>query len=122
MEIITDASRRPSRDWLKLVKTARARSRVQYYIRTEERKRAMILGREMLEKEGRKLSLNVGKAAKDGKMSMIDQEMNMDGPDDLYASVGYAHTTPRNVLNRLYSILHPQAEEPAAGALPVKKD
>jgi len=113
VEIITDPARRPSRDWLKLVKTAKARSRVQHYIRTEERARAVALGREMLEKEGRKLSLNVAKAAKEGRLTMIAQDMSLDSTDDLYASVGYAHNTPRKVLNKLYALLHPQEAEPA---------
>ena len=127
VEIITDPSRRPSRDWLRLLKTAKARSRVQHYIRTEERERAVVLGREMLEKEGRKLSLNVARAAKEGQLSLIAQEMNLDSSDDLYASVGYAHNTPRKVLNKLYALLHPQEIAPPAPApkekeIPRKQD
>jgi GTP pyrophosphokinase len=114
IEIITDPTRRPSRDWLKLVKTAKARSRVQQYIRTEERARAMALGREMLEKEGRKLSLNVAKAAKEGRLTIIAQDMSLDSADDLYASVGYAHNTPRKVLNKLYALLYPHEPDPTA--------
>jgi GTP pyrophosphokinase len=113
VEIITDPSRRPSRDWLKIVKTAKARSRVQHYIRTEERARAVALGREMLEKEGRKLNLNVAKAAKEGHLTIIAQDMSLDSANDLYASVGYAHNTPRKVLNKLYALLHPQEADPS---------
>ncbi len=112
VEIVTDPSRNPNRDWLKIVKTARARSRIQRYLRTEERSHAVTLGRELLEKEGRKVSLNVGKAAKEGQLALVAQEMNFDSVDDLVAAVGYAHLTPRKVLNRLYAVIHP--EEPAA--------
>jgi len=122
VEIITDPSRRPSRDWLKLVKTAKARSRVQHYIRTEERARAVALGREMLEKEGRKLSLNVAKAAKEGYLTMIAHDMSLDGTDELYASVGYAHHTPRKVLNKLYALLYPQEIVPAPQPVTTAKE
>ncbi|MDR2695322.1 MAG: bifunctional (p)ppGpp synthetase/guanosine-3',5'-bis(diphosphate) 3'-pyrophosphohydrolase [Deltaproteobacteria bacterium] len=122
VEIITDPTRRPSRDWLKLLKTAKARSRVQHYLRTEERARAVALGREMLEKEGRKLSLNVAKAAKEGQLTMIAQDMSLDSADDLYASVGYAHNTPRKVLNKLYALLHPQEAVPAPQPVTFAKD
>jgi GTP pyrophosphokinase len=122
VEIITDPARHPSRDWLKLVKTAKARSRVQQYIRTEERARAVSLGREMLEKEGRKLSLNVAKAAKEGQLTMVAQDMNLDSVGDLYASVGYAHNTPRKVLNRLYALLHPQEAVPAPQPVTASKE
>ena len=107
VEIITDPARNPNRDWLKIVKTARARNRIQHYIRTEERMRAIQLGREMLEKEGRKVSINVARCAKEGQLSIVAQDMTFDSLDDLYAGVGYAHVTPRKVLNRLYAVLHP---------------
>ncbi len=109
VEIITDQARHPNRDWLKMVKTAKARSRIQHYLRTEERARALQLGKEMLEKEGRKLSLNVAKALKDGNLAIVASDMNFDSVDDLFAGVGYAHHTPRKVLNKLYAVLHPDA-------------
>ncbi|CAK7054615.1 MAG: GTP pyrophosphokinase [Desulfovibrio sp.] len=121
VEILTDPSRKPNRDWLKIVKTARARSRIQRYLRTEERTHAVSLGRDMLEKEGRKVSLNVNKAIKDGHMALVAQEMNFESVDDLVASVGYAHTTPRKVLNRLYAVLHPDAVSSAPEAPTVKE-
>jgi GTP pyrophosphokinase len=112
VEIITDASRNPNRDWLKLVKTAKARSRIQHYLRTEERTHAIALGREMLEKEGRKVSLNVAKAAKNGQLALVAQDLNYDGINEMMAAVGYAHVTPRRVLNRLYAVLHPEEVTP----------
>ncbi len=120
VEIITDQSRHPNRDWLKIVKTAKARSRIKHYLRTEERARALSLGREMLEKEGRKVSLNVAKAIKGGQLSIVAQDMNFDSVDDLLASVGYAHHTPRKVLNKLYAVLNPDAVAPAAESASAK--
>lgn len=128
VEVLTDPARNPNRDWLKIVKTARARNRIQHYIRTEERQRAMQLGREMLEKEGRKVSINVARAAKEGQLLIVAQDMNFDGVDELYAGVGYAHVTPRKVLNKLYALLHPgepetrpaEAPEPAPAETPAK--
>lgn len=114
VEIVTDPARNPNRDWLKLVKTARARSRIQRYLRTEERTHAVTLGRDMLEKEGRKVSLNVGKALKEGHLALVAQDLNFESVDDLVAAVGYAHMTPRKVLNRLYAVLHPEAVSQSA--------
>lgn len=114
VEIVTDPARNPNRDWLKLVKTARARSRIQHYLRTEERAHAVALGRDMLEKEGRKVSLNVSKALKEGHMALVAQDMNFDSVDELIAAVGYAHITPRKILNRLYAVLYPNEVTSAA--------
>ena len=122
VEIVTDPARNPNRDWLKLVKTAKARSRIQRYLRTEERAHAVALGRDMLEKEGRKVSLNVGKALKEGHLALVAQEMNFESVDDLIAAVGYAHLTPRKILNRLYAVLHPNEAAPAAPAGPSVKE
>ena len=122
VEIVTDPARNPNRDWLKLVKTAKARSRIQRYLRTEERARAVTLGRDMLEKEGRKASLNVAKALKEGHLALVAQEMNFESVDDLIAAVGYAHLTPRKILNRLYAVLHPNEAAPTAPATPSVKE
>lgn len=118
VQIVTEPARTPNRDWLKMVKTARARSRIQHYLRTEERTHAVNLGRELLEKEGRKANLNVAKAHKEGQLAVVAQDMNYDGVDELAAAVGYAHITPRKVLNRLYAVLHPDAAPTQTPAAP----
>ena len=112
VEIITDKNRRPSRDWLKFVKTAKARTRINHFIRTEERGRAIALGKEMLEKEGRRMSINVGKALKVGQLNPVAEHFSFKGVDELLASVGYSRLTPRQVLNRLVPRLEDE-ERPA---------
>lgn len=107
VEIITDANRRPSRDWLKFVKTAKARTRIKHFIRTEERERSISLAREMLEKEGRKMNINVAKAMKAGLFDPVAEDFSFKSVDDLLSSVGYSRLTPRQVLNKLY----PRIEE-----------
>ncbi|MGE4299875.1 MAG: bifunctional (p)ppGpp synthetase/guanosine-3',5'-bis(diphosphate) 3'-pyrophosphohydrolase [Desulfovibrionaceae bacterium] len=105
VEIITDKSRHPSRDWLKFVKTAKARTRVQHYISTEERSRSIALAREMLEKQGRKMGINVQKAFKDRLFEDLAKEFSFKGVDDLLSSVGYARITPQKVLRKLWAKL-----------------
>ena len=107
VEIITDKNRRPSRDWLKIVKTAKARSRIQQYLRTEERAAAMGLGREMLEKEARKAGINLSKAEKDGHLSTLVNSLAAGSVDELMASIGYARFTTKQVVKRLQAIVSP---------------
>ena len=118
VEIITDKNRQPSRDWLKLVKTSKARSRIQHYLRTEERAAAIALGKEMLEKEGRRMGVNAGKAAKDGSLQLLMPEFSLNSLDDVYAAVGYARLTPKRVLHRLQTMLHPREEEESIAPVP----
>lgn len=112
VEIITDANRHPSRDWLKIVKTAKARNRIQHFIRTEERARSISLGREMLEKEGRRMGLNVNKAIREGTFDAILRDFSVKTLDDLISSVGYANITPKKVLKRLQNLLEPAPVTP----------
>jgi GTP pyrophosphokinase len=106
VEIITDKNRSPSRDWLKFVKTAKARTRIKQHIRTVERERSIALGKELLEKEGRRVGINFQKHLKDGEFQKLAQEFNCSSADDLIAQVGYSNFTPKKVLKRLYSVLH----------------
>jgi GTP pyrophosphokinase len=108
VEIITDANRRPSRDWLKFVKTAKARTRVNKYIQIEERARSIALAKEMLEKEGRKMGVNVAKALKENLFDQIAKDFSYKSSEDLLSAIGYARLTPKKILGRL---LH--KEEPA---------
>lgn len=64
----------------------------------------------------------MGKTAKEGQLALVAQEMNFDSVDDLVAAVGYAHLTPRKVLNRLYAVLHPEAAAAAEPAPPSVKE
>ncbi|MBQ1844598.1 MAG: bifunctional (p)ppGpp synthetase/guanosine-3',5'-bis(diphosphate) 3'-pyrophosphohydrolase, partial [Desulfovibrio sp.] len=52
------------------------------------------------------------RAAKEGHLAIVAQDMHFDSMDDLYAAVGYSHVTPRKILNKLYAVLHPGEPEP----------
>jgi GTP diphosphokinase / guanosine-3',5'-bis(diphosphate) 3'-diphosphatase len=101
VEIITDKNRRPNRDWLKFVKTGKARTRIKHFIRTEERVHSIALGREMLEKQGRKDGVNIQKAIKDGAMLGVARELSLPGVEDVLSAVGYSRITPKKIISRL---------------------
>jgi len=115
IEIITDKNRMPSRDWLKFVKTAKARTRIKQYIRTVEKERAIALAKELLEKEGRRLGINVQKAIKEGHFLKLAEGFNCGSVDDLLTQVGFSRFTPRKVLKRLYAVMHGETFEERKG-------
>jgi len=110
VEILTDPGRHPSKDWLKFVKTAKAKARIKHWIRTEERERSISFAREVLEKEGHKLGVNVAKAMKDGRFDKVVEGLSFKTREDLLTAVGYARITPRQVLHRLLPEGHARAE------------
>ncbi|MDD4952399.1 MAG: TGS domain-containing protein, partial [Desulfovibrionaceae bacterium] len=111
VEIITDKNRKPSRDWLKFVKTAKAITRVKHYVRTEERARSIVLAKELLEREGRKVGINVAKGMKEGHFLRLAVEFNYGSVDELLSQVGYSRITPKKVIRRLYTMLHGERRE-----------
>lgn len=121
VEIITDANRHPSRDWLKFVKTAKARSRIQHYVRTEERGRSIAFGKDILEKQSRRYGLNFQKIIKEMDAAALAAEFNVKSLDDLYSAVGYSHIQARRVLRYIKSVLglddDMQAEQAAQAEL-----
>ncbi len=111
VEIITDASRSPSRDWLHFVKSGKARSRIKHWIGTEERARSLTLARELLEKEGRRMGVNVSKALKNGEFEPVVREFSFRQVDDLFSAVGHGRITPKQVLRKLLPKEEQKAEE-----------
>ena len=100
VEIITSAKHHPSKDWLKNVKTVKARSKIRHWIKTQEKERSVTLGREMLEKAFRKEKLNFNILAKSEKMTEVQAHFGFKAVDDLVANVGYGKITPLQVVRR----------------------
>ena len=64
IEIITSPNQKPNKDWLKLVKTARARTKIRYLLRQEQRDKAVALGTDLLDKALRKHDTTLARAEK----------------------------------------------------------
>ncbi|MCK4488530.1 MAG: bifunctional (p)ppGpp synthetase/guanosine-3',5'-bis(diphosphate) 3'-pyrophosphohydrolase, partial [Desulfobacterales bacterium] len=101
VEIITSPNHRPSKDWLNFVKTAKARSRLRQFIKTEERKLSLALGREMCEKVLRKYHVSLNKYLTSGEIEKAVHELGYKTADDLIAGVGYGKVTPQQVARYL---------------------
>ena len=101
IEVITSPHHTPSKDWLKIVKSSRARNKIRAWIKTEERNRSISLGREIVEKEFRRYSLNYGKLLKSGEIKRVAAEFGFVGDEDLMASVGYGKLSCNQLLGKL---------------------
>jgi GTP pyrophosphokinase len=101
IEILTSPHQRPSKDWLDLVVTGRARNKIRVVIRQEERERSVNLGREILEREFRKMDLNFARMVKTGELKEVLAAMNLKSVDGLLAQVGYGKISSRSVLKKL---------------------
>jgi GTP pyrophosphokinase len=98
VEIVTSKNHTPSKDWLKFVKTVKARAKIRQWVKTQEKERSISLGREMLDKAFRKERLNFVTLSKTEKMEEVVASLGVKSLDDLIASVGYGKVTPLQVL------------------------
>jgi GTP pyrophosphokinase len=103
VEIITAKNHTPSKDWLKFVKTIKARSKIRQWIKTQEKERSVSLGREMLDKAFRKERLSFAALSKTEKMNEVVENLGVKALDDLVANVGYGKITPLQVVRPFIS-------------------
>ena len=106
-EIITSKNSHPSKDWLKFVKTVKARSKIRHWIKTQEKERSVTLGREMCDKAFRKEKMNFNVLVKSKKMMDIVAHFGFKTADDLIANVGYGKITPLQIVRKFA----PKADE-----------
>ena len=100
VEILTQPGHKPSRDWLSVVRSSRARNKIKHWLNLHQRERAIEIGRKLIEKEARKYRVTL-KAINDEDLQKIASDYGLGRPDDLMAGIGYGKYSARSVLARL---------------------
>jgi GTP diphosphokinase / guanosine-3',5'-bis(diphosphate) 3'-diphosphatase len=109
VEVITSKTQQPSKDWLKMCVTSRAKQRIRVFVKTEQRKRSQELGKEIVERSFRKAGLPLQKSLEGPKYEKLLKDEGCQGIDDLYIRVGYGKITPQLIIEALGE--KPKAEE-----------
>ncbi len=118
VEILTQAGHMPSKDWLGIVKTPRARNKIKHVINTTERAKAIEIGEKYLEREARRLGVSLGKIS-DAQMVAVAEDYGCSKIEDLHAALGYGKFSPRQVLQKLApDVVEPEQAEPAVEETP----
>ena len=84
VEILTQPGHKPSRDWLSIVKSSRARNKIKHWLNVHQRERAIEIGRKLIEKEARKYRIAL-KEIKDEELQKIASDYGLGRADDLMA-------------------------------------
>ena len=119
VEIVTSPNQHPSRDWLKIVRSNRARAKINQWLKVEERARSIELGREMFEREAKKYHLNATALLGGEEIKKIAADLGYPAPDDLLAAVGYGKSSVHQLLNKLAptaTLEAPEKPRPAGAA------
>ena len=112
VEVMTSPNQTPSKDWLKFVRTSKARNKIRHWVKTEQREKSVDLGKDLLEKELRKHGLSLNRALHSAEGGAAVSEMGFQKVDDLLAAVGYGKVSLGQVLSHLVPQEKLKAEPP----------
>lgn len=102
VEIITNPnSNGPSRDWLKIVKSTQAKSKIKQFFKLKEKDLNIAKGKESLEKELKRLGYKTTEILKEEWLKNISNKLSINTIDDLYAALGYGSITLNQVTIKL---------------------
>ncbi|MBW4828586.1 MAG: bifunctional (p)ppGpp synthetase/guanosine-3',5'-bis(diphosphate) 3'-pyrophosphohydrolase [Clostridiaceae bacterium] len=102
VEVITSANNTgPSRDWLKVVKSSQAKTKIRQWFKREEKDLNIIKGKDMLEKEVKRQGFKLTEILKEDWLKNIASKLSLNNTDDLYAGLGYGSVTLSQVMPRL---------------------
>ncbi|WP_245602538.1 RelA/SpoT family protein [Solirubrobacter soli] len=119
VEILTSKRERgPSRDWLALVKTTRARNKIKAWFKAESRDDSEHTGRELLQEHLNKAGLPAQKLTGSPLLADVIRELGFKKADDFYIALGGAKISPKVVVNKVLQRLkqgEAGVEEPSPG-------
>ena len=122
VEVITTSQvKGPSRDWLGIVKTAQARSKINAWFKKENREVNIERGREAVEREIRKLNLNPHDLLKNEYIEPMIRRYGFNTLDDAYSAVGYGGITAVKIAVRLREYALPDLDIPVEDKIPVQE-
>ena len=101
VEVMTSPNQSPSKDWLRFVKSSKARNRIRHWVKEQERQRSLEIGKEVLEKELRKYGYSFNRALALDSLTKALADFGLRTSDDLLAAIGYGKLTCGQVINRL---------------------
>jgi GTP diphosphokinase / guanosine-3',5'-bis(diphosphate) 3'-diphosphatase len=101
VEVLTSQTQVPSKDWLKLVKTTKAKARIKHWVKAEEQRRSLEIGKRIFERELRRHNLSPGETFKSQKLQEHLGEFRVSTLDELLTAIGYGKVSAQQVINKL---------------------
>ena len=100
VEIVTSATQTPSREWINMVATSRAKHKIRHWLNTEQKHRSIELGRKLIEREAKRYKVQWRKLVAENALDGVLTEHGLPRLDDLYADVGYGKIAARSIVER----------------------
>ncbi len=99
VKIITNNNATPNNDWLSIVKTEQAKSKIKSYFSKKERENLILKGKSILEKELRKRKITLNDVLNDDNVNKILKDLKYDNIDELYLGIGSLRYTAGYIIN-----------------------
>ncbi len=101
VEILTSPTQVPKKEWLKFVRTSRAKAKVKHFLKVEEQKQGLELGRRLLEREFRRRHLPSAQLLQSDRLSEVARERGYESIDEMTRLVGYGRLSAVQLVNWL---------------------
>ncbi len=112
VEIITsDTAKGPSRDWLKIVKSSSAKTRIQQWFKKNEREANIEKGKDILDKEIKKIGMSHSDLFKPEWIQIVLNRYNYQTTEDMFANIGFGGISPNKIITRLLEEYKKEHEE-----------
>src|SRR3990170_4771901 len=111
----------PSRDWLKIVKSPRARNKIKQWFSRERRGDAIDTGRELLQRELRRQGLPLRRLTTEETLTDVSRELKYPSLESFLAAVGEGQVSPQSVVTRLSRLVAQEVEEEEAADVPLAR-
>ncbi|HUC91343.1 MAG TPA: bifunctional (p)ppGpp synthetase/guanosine-3',5'-bis(diphosphate) 3'-pyrophosphohydrolase [Paenibacillus sp.] len=112
VEILTSKhSYGPSQDWVKIAQSSHARSKIKQWFKKEKRDENVSKGRDMVEKELKRLGLESSAWLQDDKLHEVAAKFTFNDIEDMLSAVGFGGITAAQIVTRLTEKLRKETEE-----------
>ncbi len=101
VEILTSVTHKPSRDWLKFVKSSKAIQSIKHWLKVEEAKRSLSLGRDIFDKAARQYGTNYNKLLHSGELIQSAKAFSYQSVDELIADIGFGKMSAKKVIHSI---------------------
>src|SRR5438552_11245185 len=115
--VLTGTNQTPSREWLKMVVTSRARHKILHWLNLEQKNRSIEVGRKLIEREAKRYRVAWRKLIAENALDGILTEYGSPKIEDLYAEIGYGKVSARNIVERFVTEEQKEKGSADSGAL-----
>jgi GTP pyrophosphokinase len=105
VDILTNKNASPSRDWLNIVRTSSAKSKIRTYFSKASREDDLVHGRDELAKVMRKHGLGIGSKTAEKAIATVSKEMNYSHAQDVIAAIGAGKVSAKQVGTKLLKLM-----------------